>query len=264
MRPLALVLALGGIGALVLAAPALRDRALPPDMAGPGGEPSIAEAAGDGRAAAPPAPAAAVMVRPVSPDIVAPPPLAPHSLERIEPREPLSPIGRVHAPSEGPPKETALHRPLVTQAGAFTAMGYTVVLAGLLPTPEDQTCVSAGVSWPCGAHARTAFRNWLRGRALACVTPPAPPAEAVVTPCRLGKVDAGEWLVAQGWAQADPADGRYAVQARAAREAGRGLYGPAPAEAAPFAVTVPVLTDKDLTGTGIPDAGPEITGGSGG
>lgn len=257
MRPLALVIALGGIGALVLAAPLLRARVSPPAEE----VPAVAAAE---VAAAPPATPVPFVVRPVAPEIVAPPPVEQRVLERIEAREPLSPIGRARVPSEGPPKETVLHRPLVALAGAFGAMGYHVVLAGLRPTPVDETCVSDGVSWPCGIHARTAFRNWLRGRALACVVPPVPPQEALAVSCRLGKLDAGEWLVAQGWAHADPADERYAAQARAAREAGLGLYGPAPAAPAPFTVTVPELEDADLTETGILDAGPAVPAASGG
>jgi len=264
MRPLALAVALGGLGALVLVAPALRERAARTDAAGLDEFPATAAAVEEVREAASPPPAPFI-VRPVSPDIVAPPPLEPHRLERIDPREPLSPIGRAHVPSEGPPKETVLHRPVVSAAGAFEAMGYRVVLAGLTPTPADETCVADGVPWPCGVHARTAFRNWLRGRALACVVPPTPPAEVVATPCRLGAFDAGEWLVARGWARADPDDTRYAAQAEVARAARRGLYGPAPATAAaaPLTVTVPELTEEDLTGTGILDAGPDDAGASG-
>lgn len=242
MRPLALVVAIGGLGALVLAAPVLRERVSQPAPALPAAD--IGEAAETPQAAAP----VSLVARPVSPDIVAPPPLDPQGLERVSPREPLSPIGRAHVPSEGPPKEAVLYRPQVTQAGAFVAMGYRVILAGLRPTPADETCITDGVSWPCGVHARTAFRNWLRGRALACVVPPAPPAEIIVTPCRLGKVDAGGWLAAQGWALPDPADERYAEEARAAREAGRGLHGPAPAAAAPLTVTVPDLTEPAAGG----------------
>jgi hypothetical protein len=264
MRPLALLVALGGLGALVLAAPALRERASRTGAAGPDDAPPVAASVEEEREAAPPPPAPFI-VRPVSPDIVVPPPLEPHRLERIDPREPLSPIGRAYAPSEGPPKETVLHRPVASAAGAFEAMGYRVVLSGLRPTPADETCVADGVSWPCGVHARTAFRNWLRGRALACVVPPAPPAEAVTTPCRLGAFDAGEWLVAQGWVRPDPEDTRYAAQAETAREERRGLYGPAPAAAAPLTVTVPERTGRDLTGTGILDADsdPDDAGASG-
>ena len=255
MRPLALLVALGGLGALVLAAPALRERASSPgtDIPAPA---ELAEAA----EAAPPAVPVPLAVRPVAPEIVALPPVERQALVRTEDRAPLGPMGRAHAPSEGPPKETVLHRPLVGEAGAFSAMGYDIVLAGLRPTPAGETCTADGVSWPCGVHARTAFRNWLRGRALACVVPPAPPAEAVVTPCRLGPLDAGEWLVAQGWARADPADDRYAAQAEAARAARRGLHGRAPAVAMPSSITVPEPAGRDLTGTGILDADPGSEG----
>jgi len=254
MRPLALAVALGGVAALVLAAPALRERAARTGGAGLDEAPAPAAAVAQEREALKAAP---FIVRPVSPDIVAPPPLELRVLERADPREPLSPIGRAHVPSEGPPKETVLHRPVASEAGAFAAMGYRVVLAGLTPTPADATCVADGVSWPCGIHARTAFRNWLRGRALACVVPPAPPAEAVTTPCRLGAFDAGEWLVAQGWARADPEDGRYAALEEEARKARRGLHGPAPAMVAPPGVTVPAPAEEE-------PADPDGAGTSGG
>lgn len=216
--------AIAGLAMLALAAPVLRDRALrgmgeaeatirrseakEPDRAPPVATPSIA--------------------RPVAPQIIAPPPVEHPELERIEAREPLSQMGRAHVPSEGPPKETVLHRPLVTQAGAFEAMGYRIVLPGLIVTAQTQMCGEGEAAWPCGLHARTAFRNWLRGRALACVVPPAPPADPVTTPCRLGGFDAGGWLVAQGWARADPTDDRYAALADEALKAGRGLHGAGP------------------------------------
>ncbi|MBE0694834.1 MAG: hypothetical protein IH590_17280, partial [Aquamicrobium sp.] len=60
------------------------------------------------------------------------------------------------------------------------------------------------------------------------------------------------------------ADDRYAAQAEAARKAGRGLYGPAPAAPLPPAVTVPELRDTDLTGTGILDTVPAAPGAPGG
>lgn len=237
------VIALAGLAALVIAAPVLRDMALRGTQAGPV-EAKTMDRAGEAAVSGQAAPAAArTVARPVAPQKIAPPPAGHHMLERIEAREPLSEIGRAHVPSEGPPKETMLHRPLVTRAGAFEAMGYRIVLPGLLPAPEDQMCGEGGTAWPCGIHARTAFRNWLRGRALACVVPTAPPAEPVTTPCRLGKLDAGAWLVEQGWALADPADDRYAALAEEARKAGRGLHGAGPAGLAPLSVTVPPATD---------------------
>ena len=223
--------ACAGLAILVLAGPALRDRAL----RGTHENQAVPEAATIVQGEPPPpghiAPAATpAFIRPVAPQIIAPPLLERHELERIDAREPLSPIGRAHVPSEGPPKETVLHRPLVTRAGAFEAMGYRIVLPGLLQTEETEMCGDGDSAWPCGVHARTAFRAWLRGRALACTVPPAPPAEPVTTPCRLGAFDAGAWLVEQGWVRVDPADSRYAALAQEARAARRGLYGAGPAE----------------------------------
>lgn len=223
-RRLGATVALAGLGALVLAGPSLRAR-----VAGEGAATPVAVAAAPDAPARPALPRPSAAARPVAPQVVAPPPVEPQALERIEPRAPLTPLGRAHVPSEGPPKETILHRPLVASAGEFEAMGYRVALAGLLPTPAERSCMANGVAWPCGIHARTAFRNWLRGRALACVVPPAPPAEVVVTPCLLGGQDAGAWLVGQGWALADPGDDRYAALEEEARKAGRGLHGAAPA-----------------------------------
>ncbi len=175
-------------------------------------------------------------VRPVAPDVVAAPLVEQEGLERIDPREALG-IGRAQAPSEGPPAETMLHRPVATAAGAFEARGYQIALSGITVTDADETCGSDGASWPCGVHARTAFRNWLRGRALSCVVPPVPPQETVVTECNLGGHDAAAWLVAQGWVRA-VADGPYAEIEAESREKGRGLFGAAPSSAAPPPLTL--------------------------
>lgn len=177
-------------------------------------------------------------VRPVAPDVVAAPLLEQRRLERVEARDALG-IGRAQAPSEGPPAETVLHRPVATAAGAFEARGYHIALEGIDVTDAEETCESGGVAWPCGVHARTAFRNWLRGRALSCVVPPVAPEETLVTECRLGGDDAAAWLVAQGWARAI-ADGPYVGMEAEAREKARGLFGPAPSAAAPpLRVTLP-------------------------
>lgn len=231
------VVALAGLAALVLAAPVLRERASGPRA------PASAPVVAAGPEGPPPASRpAAVPARPVAPHVAGPQPVSPQVLERVDAREPLGPIGRAPAPSEGPPEETVLYRPLAEAAGRFGAMGYEVMLAGLRPTPADRVCGAGEAAWPCGVHARTAFRNWLRGRALACIVPPVPPGEVVVTSCRLGHSDAGEWLVGQGWALAADGDGRYAALEEEARRAGRGLHGAAPAVPAPPAVTVPEAT----------------------
>lgn len=169
----------------------------------------------------------AAQIRPVKPDVFGVPSLEAQELERIEPREPLSPLGRALSPSEGPPKETILHRPLVTSAGTFSSLGHNVRIKGLIPTDPAQECSDNGQNWPCGVHARTAFRNWLRGRALACVVPPVAAKEVVISDCNLGKLSAGEWLVSQGWARAEAGGPYVALEAEAKKEK-RGLFSPAP------------------------------------
>ncbi len=229
MRRWTAFIAFAGLAAFTLAGLALRDRfaELPPD------EPGQPVAGPSGTAATNAAPSVVAlpvptMVRPVAPEIVAAPPVDYGTLERVEARNPLSEIGAARSPREGPPKETILFRPLATGGGSFASLGYQVDLAGIAPTEARETCVSDGISWPCGIHARTAFRNWLRGRALSCVVPPMPTAEKIVTDCRLGKQDPAAWLVAYGWARALP-DSPYVEAGDTARAERRGLFGPAPA-----------------------------------
>lgn len=251
-RGLGTVTALAGLGLLVLASPILHDRALrQPQAPAPAEEPLSdlqKEMPVSGQEIEPsPAPSLPAIARPVAPETIAPLQIEHDRLERIDARQPLSAIGQAHIPSDGPAKEMVLHRPLATAAGTVEAMGYRIVLPGLLPTPAAELCGDGQNSWPCGIHARTAFRNFLGGRALACVVPPTLPSEPVIVPCLRGKIDAGAWLVEQGWARADPADGRYARLSEEARKAGRGLYGAGPATLAPFSVTVPQATDEDLS-----------------
>lgn len=243
-RGLGVIVAFAGLGVLILAGPFLHEQTL--RQATPQQDENIAlptDKAASPVALQPPAQELPAIARPVAPLIVAPPPVGFGDLERIEAREPLGPAGRAHVPSEGPPKETMLHRPIVTEAGAFEAMGYNIRLPGLLVVPQEQICGEGEAAWPCGIHARTAFRNWLRGRALACIVPPTPPVGPVVTPCRLGKLDAGAWLVGQGWAQADPDDDRYATLENEASNARRGLHGAGPQGLVPFIVTLPEMVN---------------------
>ena len=74
--------------------------------------------------------------------------------------------------------------------------------------------------------ARTAMRNFVRGRALSCQVPAEPAEEVTVTTCLLAGDDLGAWLVENGWARA--ADDRFAGEAARARQEGRGLFGRPP------------------------------------
>jgi endonuclease YncB( thermonuclease family) len=105
-------------------------------------------------------------------------------------------------------------------------MGRTVTIAGTESLPVEETCEYEGRSWPCGMHARTAFRMWLRGRALDCDLPENPGA-SVTAACSLGEQDAATWLVSNGWARAAPGSASAGDEAEA-RAAGRGIFGPPP------------------------------------
>ncbi|MGB3389496.1 MAG: thermonuclease family protein [Pseudaminobacter sp.] len=153
-------------------------------------------------------------------------------LERIAPREPLGNLGLASPPK---PKNggPTLYQPLSPAAGKIEAMGYSILLAGVEPLDPEETCDFEGRTWPCGARARSAFRAFLRGRAVTCkIAPEAQKTATITTTCRLGRQDISEWLAENGWARA-VAGGPYAKPGDNARSAGKGIYGPPPAAAAP-------------------------------
>lgn len=151
-------------------------------------------------------------------------------LERVEPREPLSTLGQALPPPTAMPDDwegTTLYRPVATAAGLFQAMGRTVTVAGTEIVDPDETCSFEGKSWPCGISARTAFRSFLRGRAITCAVPPEADRDAISADCRIGKQDVGAWLVSNGWAR-PAANGPYAEAGKEAQSAAKGIFGPPP------------------------------------
>jgi endonuclease YncB( thermonuclease family) len=155
-------------------------------------------------------------------------------LERVEPRAALSEIGQALPPRPRMPDEwtgTTLFNPVATAAGTLEAKGYNIAIAGVKPVPPNEHCDGGGKSWPCGVRARAAFRSWLRGRSVICDVPPESDREALVVQCRVGKKDAAEWLIENGWARA-ASGGTYAALQEAASEAGKGIFGAPPATTA--------------------------------
>lgn len=169
-----------------------------------------------------------VPARPVAPQMFAMPAGEIGPLERVEPRRPLGELGNAVDPADLPPQPTLLYRPVAVAAGLVEADGHTVRLAGIETTGLQETCGEGAGEWPCGTVARTAFRNWLRGRAIECTVPSVASDETIVSACKLAGDDPAEWLAAQGWVRAAP-DGPYAQAADAAERQGLGIYGPAPA-----------------------------------
>lgn len=171
-------------------------------------------------------------VRIIAPDLVSPPQIVnPSRLERIAPRAPLSDPAPERPEAEGGER---LFKPRAVAAGRFVSAGRKVRLDAIRVIPADRLCDTGdGGTWPCGVHARTAFRMWLRGRALECRfdeddATVAPPNGEETARCRLGRQDAGAWLVEQGWALAEEG-GPYTVLEESARRARRGVFGGGPA-----------------------------------
>jgi endonuclease YncB( thermonuclease family) len=104
-------------------------------------------------------------------------------MEREAPRAPLSDLGLASTPKPPEPPAPAtpvdageqmqlLQRPVAVAAGRLESQGRTIELQGIEIVPVEQTCQTAsGESWPCGMQARTAFRQWLRSRAIMCRLP---------------------------------------------------------------------------------------------
>ncbi|WP_348647118.1 thermonuclease family protein [Mesorhizobium sp. NZP2077] len=182
-----------------------------------------------------PAPAAAqpkptVHSRAIDPDVVAPPELPAGELERVEPRQPLSKLALATPPKPKMPDDwngTKLFQPVATAAGLIEAKGYSVAVSGVDVVSQDETCTTDGKSWPCGIRARTAFRAFLRGRAVVCTVPPESGRDRIAAECRIGKQDVGQWLVDNGWARAAKG-GPYVEAGEKAQSAKKGIFGSAP------------------------------------
>jgi endonuclease YncB( thermonuclease family) len=166
--------------------------------------------------------------RKIAEDLIAPPPLDPSGIERIDPRPPLGELGLAPRPRTPMPRdwrETLLFRPVATSSAVFEAMGRTVAISGTTDIDPGRTCTFDNTAWPCGQRARAAFNAWLRGRALKCLLPPDVDRFAIAAPCALGKQDVGAWLVSNGWAMA-ASTGVYGKAEAVAREARMGIFGP--------------------------------------
>lgn len=155
-------------------------------------------------------------------------------LQRLEPRAPLSGLAAPAPPPPPPDPDTLpkrwrlVHQPVATAAGIVQAGGMTMALPGIGIVAVNETCISpSGQSWPCGMAARTAFRAYLRGRALNCRLPDARQEDAIPAECLLQGEDPARWLISQGWARAKP-DGPFGAEGEAAAAAQRGIYGQPP------------------------------------
>ncbi|ACI53488.1 conserved hypothetical protein [Rhizobium leguminosarum bv. trifolii WSM2304] len=133
--------------------------------------------------------------------------------------------GQTESPAAKKPMELA--RPAVENAGLLSFGERKLLIAGIAPTPADKICGPTGRQWPCGMMAKTALRQLLRNRSIACDLDTAEWKDTATTACRLGTQDLGTWLAENGWAEA-AAGSPLASAAEKARQAGKGLYGDDP------------------------------------
>lgn len=206
--------------------------------------------------------------------MMAAPPGDPGALQRIEPRAPLSKLSQAQPKKAAMPdkwKGTPLYQAVAPAAGRLEAKGYSVAVSGVDIIPEDETCTDeAGKSWPCGVRARGAFRALIRQRAVNCVVPPEGGRDLISAPCRIGKIDVGEWLVVNGWAR-PAAGGPYAEAGEKAKTEKRGIFGMAPVGtglppapppvSAPEAVPSSIIDSSGLRAPTAPSSPPPPTGG---
>jgi endonuclease YncB( thermonuclease family) len=194
-------------------------------------------------------PASATDADPLVPRVVVPGLVEPATvgtaagLERVEPRAPLSelyatpqtdekamPAGDFGAGDQANAESwrmTRMFNPVASAAGRIEAKGHKMSLSGLEPLQIGEKCVWNGTDWPCGTVARTAFRSWLRARAVQCKVPSTPLPSEIMVECHIGPADIGEWLVSNGWARA-AAGGPYVALGDRAKARNVGIYGAPP------------------------------------
>lgn len=231
MRPLTVIVALAGLGGIgwglmQVAEPPSSSFEVPTRVQQPPVEPDAQEVPAQAPVAPQqPATRSRPPARSIAPSVIAAPQLPLDELERVEGRGALSEMALAVPPKR--PEMLRLYRPVAPAAGVIEADGFTVSIAGVESLAAEESCTDAqGRQWPCGAHARTAFRSFLRGRAVECRIDPELPPGPVSSACSLGPTDLAAWLVANGWARAG--DDVYREAEQTARAAGRGIHAGAP------------------------------------
>jgi endonuclease YncB( thermonuclease family) len=116
----------------------------------------------------------------------------------------------------------------VVDGNRVTIGSQIVRLYGIDAPDEDQMCERRGAAWHCGQDAGWALAERLERHWLLCeirADPPGP-SDDVPAICYLEgrRIDVNAWMVAQGWALADPGAAVYAAEEQTAQRAGRGLW----------------------------------------
>ncbi|MCV9998932.1 thermonuclease family protein [Pararhizobium sp. YC-54] len=172
-------------------------------------------------------------------------------LERIAPRTPLS-----QALARPEPVPSVLRHPVALSAGLIQFGDQLLQLDGIVPEKADRVCGEAGKTWPCGVVARTAFRNFLRARALLCMVPKNGWQGTLTAACSVNNIDPAVWLAENGWANV-PAGSPLAGKVEAARQSRLGFFGDDPRDfsTAPAPLDEPALPGGTDTGVDRTDQG---------
>ena len=216
------------------------DMADVPDLGG--GGMNAAEAGTDETVPINPAPGIAEpqAVRDIAPETFAlPRDVTAQPLERIEPRTPLSqPVARPE------PVPSVLRHPIALSAGLIQFGDRMLQLDGIEPEKPDRICGEPGKTWACGVVAKTAFRNFLRARALLCIVPKNGWQGTLTATCSINDTDPAAWLAENGWANV-PAGSPLAGKAASARQSRLGFFGDDPRD---VSTTPPPPDDMQLPG----------------
>lgn len=154
------------------------------------------------------------------------------TVERIAaqtPPEPANPVFEHGALPDDQKRWRIVFNSVITAAGMFELADMTIILPGIdIVFPDEKCSTNNGKEWPCGTVARTAFRAYVRNRAINCHLPVNRPDKTIVADCLLQGEDPAAWLVSQGWARADESSPWKQLET-AARNAGLGIFGNPPA-----------------------------------
>lgn len=170
-------------------------------------------------------------------------------LERVEPRTPLS-----DAVAKPEPVPLVLRHPVALSAGLIQFDDRLLQLDGLVPQKADRVCGKAAKTWPCGVVARTAFRNFLRARALMCNVPKDGWQGTLTTTCSVNNTDPAVWLAENGWAEAQPGS-PLEDKVEAARKSRLGFFGDDPRDFNTVPVPLTAVPEDTNTGANTIDQG---------
>lgn len=110
----------------------------------------------------------------------------------------------------------------VVDGDTIRLAGQRVRLLGIDAPEREQSCTGAGgEAWACGEVARTAMAKLLAGGAVDCAASGRDRYGRPLADCRVGAVDLGRAMVADGMAVAD---GNYLNEEQAARQAKLGIW----------------------------------------